>query len=68
MMDEAAPICSTDFQPVGRSGILPVKAGKKRARCPLAHDQDGCAARKGWPELAPSRGIAYNKFTRTAQA
>ena len=35
MMDEASPIRSRGFQPVGRSGILPGQGGEETGKMPV---------------------------------
>ncbi len=69
MSDAPPPSRSTGFQPVGRPGILPGQCREETGKMPVGpHSQDGCATRKGSPELAASRRIGCNEFTRTAQA
>jgi hypothetical protein len=64
MMDEASPICSTGFQPVGRPGILPGQSGEERAKMPV-----GLTAKMAVPQPKRARsspapvvlGIALRK-------
>ena len=58
MSDVSPPIRSTGFQPVGAIGHLArVRAGKKRARCPLAPQPRWLCYKEGLAGARPANDL-----------